>query len=104
VNRATRNCPWSGELWGLKLRVLAGSEDYPFEELYALKQKAISIPWLAAQKTELAKMYFAWISICRAQITDWEDPTDEIVVLEGELEECLEEMGTGIPSALIKCF
>ena len=102
MNRATRNCPWSGELWGLKLRVLAGTGDYPFEELYALKQKAISIPWLAGQKTELAKIYFASISICLKRIMEWEDPVEEILV--GELKECLEEMGTGIPFALIKCF
>jgi hypothetical protein len=69
-----------------------------------LKQKAISIPWLAAQKTELAKIYFAWISICQARFTEWEDPDAEILVLEGELEECLEKMGSGIPFALIKCF
>jgi squamous cell carcinoma antigen recognized by T-cells 3 len=95
LDRATRNCPWSGELWSLYLRILATTEDYPFEELYALKQKAISIPWLAAQTTALAKIYFAWISICRTRITEWEEQIEETAFLEEELEECLEKIGVG---------
>jgi squamous cell carcinoma antigen recognized by T-cells 3 len=95
LDRATRNCPWSGDLWGLYLRVLATTEDYPFEDLYAMKQKAISVPWLSGQTTQLAKLYLAWITICRTRIIEWDEQIEETAFLEEELDECLEKIGTG---------
>jgi hypothetical protein len=104
LERSTRNCPWSGDLWGLIIRFLAEQDDYPLGNIAAQKDKAISIPWLSAQKIEMAKLYYAWISICRQAVVDWDDETDEGSFLESELAECLEKTGTGILASFPACL
>src|SRR5438045_9583411 len=53
LDRATRNCPWSGDLWGLSIRFLAQLDSYPLEKIGSLKAKAISTPWMTERKQEL---------------------------------------------------
>ena len=101
MNRATRNCPWSGELWASYLRSLALLEGYSFEDLVMLKRKAASIPWLSAQITELVKFYFAWMMICKLRISDWDEQIEDVGFLEAELDECLEKAGTGTSDPLL---
>jgi hypothetical protein len=90
-----RNCPWSGDLWGLYLRYIAQLEDQPFDTLTKVKSDALSIPWLSQQPTELVKLYLAWICICRMRITDWDEQIEETDFLEEELDECLGKVNTG---------
>ena len=78
------------------IRFLAQQDDYPLGNIAAQKDKAISIPWLSAQKAETAKLYYAWISVCRLAVVDWDEETDEGGFLESELTECLEKTDTGI--------
>src|SRR5947207_1850237 len=93
MHRATRNCPWSGDLWSLYLRYQAET-DVPLDSLQQLKERIISIPWITSQPGELAKVYFAWLSICRAQIDDWDNQIEDVAFLDGEVDECLENIGT----------
>ena len=95
MNRATRNCPWSGELWGSYIRYLAQLASYPFEDLLALKEKVVSIPWLFGHSTELAKFYFSWISICKLRILDWDEQIEDVGFVEAEVDDCLDKVGTG---------
>jgi len=97
MNRGTRNCPWSGEQWASYMRYLAQVDSYPFEDLVALKEKATSIPWLSAQSTELVKFYFAWITICKLRVSDWDEQIEDVGFLETELDECLDKTGSGTP-------
>jgi squamous cell carcinoma antigen recognized by T-cells 3 len=95
LERGTRNCPWSGDLWGFYLRYLAQLDDYPLGSLAAIKERATSLPWLLTQKPELAKLYYAWISICRLAVVDWDEDTKEGGFIETELANCLDIVGTG---------
>ena len=52
----------------------------------------------------MAKLYYAWISICRLVVVDWDEETDEGGFLESELAECLEKMGTGILASFPACL
>ena len=91
-----RNCPWRGDFWGLYVRYVAQIDGRPFDDLTNLAQRALSVPWLSQQDTEVAKFYLAWISICRLRITNWDEQIEETDFLEDELDECLEKIGTGI--------
>ena len=51
----------------------------------------------------MAKLYYAWISICRLAIVDWDDETDDGGFLENEITECLEKTGTGIRASFPTC-
>jgi hypothetical protein len=64
------------------------------EDIAAVKEKAISIPWLSGQATELVKVYFNWLSICRLAVEDWDEETEEDTYLQLQLEECFEKIGT----------
>jgi hypothetical protein len=79
------------------MRYLAQVDSYPFEDLVALKEKATSIPWLSAQSTELVKFYFAWITICKFRVSDWDEQIEDVGFLETELDECLDKTGSGTP-------
>lgn len=43
----------------------------------------------------MAKFYYAWLSICRSAVVDWDEETNEGGFLESELTECLQKTGTG---------
>jgi hypothetical protein len=90
LDRATRNCPWSGDLWAFYIRFLAQMENYPFENLIGVKEKAVAVP---SQPTELAKFWCVWLSLCRLAVVDWDPLTEEVEFLESELSECLETIG-----------
>jgi len=75
-------------LWGLYIRYLA-EKGSSLEDLAALKDQAIGVPWLQDQKTELAKLYFSWISVCCLATLDWEDESEECSYVQNELEDCL---------------
>jgi hypothetical protein len=63
------------------------------EDLATFKDRAIAVPWLLSQKTELVKLYFSWISVCRVLVIDWEQGiNEEVLFLQDELEECLERV------------
>jgi hypothetical protein len=62
------------------------------EDLATFKDRAIAVPWLLSQKTELVKLYFSWISVCRLLVIDWQGFNEEVVFLQDELEECLERV------------
>ena len=51
----------------------------------------------------MAKLYYAWISICRLAAVDWDEETAEGGFLESEVAECLEKTGTGIPTSFRVC-
>ena len=78
-------------MWGLHIRYLAEKGAQP-ENLAALKDQAIGVPWLLGQKTELTKLYFSWLSICRLAILDWEDESEEASFVRNELQECLDKI------------
>lgn len=92
LERAVRNCPWSGDLWSFYLRHTAQSSSYTVDTLIEIKDRAISIPWLTAQETEMVKVYFTWISLCRLRVSDWEEQIEEMTFLEDQLDECLERI------------
>lgn len=92
LERAVRNCPWSGDLWGFYIRYLA-EKDISIEDLAAFKNRAIAVPWLSTQKTELVKLYFSWISVCRVAVIDWGEGIKEgELFLRDQLAECLEKV------------
>lgn len=93
LERATRNCPWSGDLWAFYIRFLAQVDNYPFANLITVKEKAIAVPWLSSQPAELAKLWCVWLSLCRLAVGDWDPQSDEVEFLESELSECLEAVG-----------
>jgi len=79
------------------LRQLGQLEDTIFDSLIPLKEKAISIPWLASQQPQLVKFYFSWLSICQAEITTLDEESEEQDFLDEELNECLHQVGSGTP-------
>jgi hypothetical protein len=74
-------------------------DGYPLEKIGSLKAKAISTPWMTERKQELAKFYYAWITVCRLSV-DWDEEIDEHGFLDTELAECLEGIGSGNSSHL----
>jgi squamous cell carcinoma antigen recognized by T-cells 3 len=93
LDRATRNCPWSGDLGSLYLRYRAEHGD-PDDTLLHLKERLVANPWLSAQPVELAKVYFAWLSICRFEIGDWDEELENVATIDAEVDECVEKIGT----------
>lgn len=95
MDRAVRNCGWSGDLWSFNIRFQAQMKDVAFSKLWSYKERAVVQPWLTAQPTELAKVIFAWIAICRLFTEDLYEGIEDITSLEDELEDCLERIGNG---------
>jgi hypothetical protein len=71
----------------------------PLEDIAVVKEKAVSIPWLSGQATELVKVYFIWLSLCRLAVEDWDEETEEDTYLQQQLEECFEKIGTSMSNA-----
>jgi squamous cell carcinoma antigen recognized by T-cells 3 len=97
LERATRNCPWSGDLWAFYIRFLAQMDNCPFGNLITVKEKAVAVSWLSSQPAELAKFWCAWLSLCRLAVVDWDSQSEEVQFLESELSECLETVGKRKP-------
>ena len=102
MERAVRNCTWSGDLWGMWLRHLEQLENSNFDDLIKLKENAISVPWLTSQKPQLVKFYFSWLSICQAEIITLDEESEEQEFLDEELNECLEQIGSGTPNSELR--
>lgn len=71
-------------------------DNTPLEDVAAVKERAVSVPWLSDQSTELVKVYFNWLSICRLAVEDWDEETEEDTYLQLQLEECFQKIGTSM--------
>jgi len=65
-----------------------------FETLWNYKERAVVHPWLTPQPTELAKVLYAWMVLCRLQSDDLYEQIEGITSLEDEAEDCLQRIGT----------
>jgi squamous cell carcinoma antigen recognized by T-cells 3 len=95
LDRAIRNCQWSGDLWSLNMRFQAQIQTTTFEDLANLKGRAIDNSYLIANPNELAKLFYAWITICNLKAQDVDIPIDDITTVIDEVRDCLERVGPG---------
>ena len=68
ADRATRHCPWSGELWARRLYCMEAAKK-PFDDLETVKHLATSTGLLeeVGNMEELIKVHLAWCGYLRRQ-------------------------------------
>ncbi|KAF2758438.1 hypothetical protein EJ05DRAFT_475750 [Pseudovirgaria hyperparasitica] len=77
VERATRHCPWSGDLWSHRLLALE-AEKQSFEELEKVKHKATESGMLdQGGMEELLKVYVSWCGFLRRKAFERSSATDD---------------------------
>ena len=78
LERATRHCPWSGDLWSRRL-LQSEVEKRPYEEIGNVKHKATNSGLLdIGGMEEVLKVYGAWCSYLRRRAFDPENTDDEV--------------------------
>ncbi|KAI9698321.1 MAG: Splicing factor [Bogoriella megaspora] len=83
--RATRHCPWSGDLWSKRLLVLEVA-NRPFEELEEIKHKATKTALLElGSMQEILKVYTQWCGYLRRRAFAFEKGATEDQIDEAEV-------------------
>ena len=78
LERATRHCPWSGDLWSRRL-LRSEVENRPYEEIGNVKHKATNSGLLTiGGMEEVLKVYLAWCSFLRRRAFDPNNTDDEV--------------------------
>ncbi|OLL25850.1 C-1-tetrahydrofolate synthase, cytoplasmic, partial [Neolecta irregularis DAH-3] len=88
LERAVRNCPWSGDIWVHYIRSLeCWSKDN--ESIREVKIKALSSGMLASNVVESRKLELAWCNALKRGIHDWSTEVELIDNLENEITESM---------------
>lgn len=82
LERATRHCPWSGDLWSRRI-LRSDVEKRPYEEVGNVKHKATNSGLLdIGGMEEVLKVYSTWCGYLRRQAFDPENTDDEVDMAE----------------------
>lgn len=93
LERATRHCPWSGELWSKRI-LRSEVEKRPYEEVGNVKHKATNSGLLdIGGMEEVLKVYAAWCSYLRRRAFDPENTDDEVDMADMGITGTLEDAG-----------
>lgn len=91
LERATRHCPWSGELWSHRLLAME-SENKAFEEIEEVKHKATASGLVDANSMEdLMKVYIAWCGYLRRRAFKPGSTEEEIDMAEMGIRSSIED-------------
>lgn len=93
VHRASRHCPWSGDLWSKHLLALEASHR-PYKELDDTKHRATSTGLLEdlGGMEELIKVYTAWCGYLRRRAFSSKATDEESDVAEVGITSCIENV------------
>lgn len=93
VERATRHCPWSGELWSKRLYALEASEK-DFQEISDVKHRATASGLLeeAGGVDELIKVHIAWCGFLRRRAFASGASEDEVDMAEVGIRSAIENI------------
>lgn len=92
IERATRHCPWSGDLWAHRLLTME-SEGKPFAEIEQIKHRATSTGLLdVGGMEELMKVYVAWCGGLRRRAFAPGASEDELDIAEVAIRSALEHV------------
>ncbi|KAL1310623.1 hypothetical protein AAFC00_000895 [Neodothiora populina] len=93
LERATRHCPWSGDLWARRI-LRSEVERRPYEEVGNVKHKATNSGLLnIGGMEEVLKVYSAWCSYLRRRAFDPENTDDEVDMADMGITGTLEDAG-----------
>lgn len=82
LERATRHCPWSGELWSKRI-LRSEIEHRPYEEVGNVKHKATNSGLMdIGGMEEVLKVYVTWCSYLRRRAFDPNNTDDEVDMAE----------------------
>ncbi|KZF18982.1 hypothetical protein L228DRAFT_51826 [Xylona heveae TC161] len=94
LERATRHCPWSGDLWSQYV-VTAETEKMAFEDIEEIKHKATSRGLLdAGTMDEVLKVYTSWCGFLRRRAFAHDATDEELDVAEVGIRSALESVRT----------
>ncbi|KAF2458462.1 hypothetical protein BDY21DRAFT_204265 [Lineolata rhizophorae] len=92
LERATRHCPWSGDLWSHRLLALE-SEGKDFVEIEGMKHKATETGLLdVGGMEELTKFYIAWCGFLRRRALEEGAEEDDLDIAEVGIRSALEHV------------
>ncbi|KAB2570345.1 putative RNA-binding protein [Lasiodiplodia theobromae] len=92
LERATRHCPWSGELWSHRLLTLE-AEGRSFDEMESVKHSATETGLLdVGGLEELLKVYIAWCGFLRRKAFDARSSEDDVDIAEVGIRSALEHV------------
>lgn len=92
LERGTRHCPWSGELWSQRLLALE-AEGRSFDEMESVKHRATETGLLdVGGLEELLKVYVAWCGFLRRKAFDARSSEDDIDIAEVGIRSALEHV------------
>jgi RNA recognition motif-containing protein len=92
IERATRHCPWSGDLWAHKLLTME-AEGRPFSEIENIKHRATATGLLdVGGMEELMKVYVAWCGGLRRRAFAPGASEDELDIAEVAIRSALEHV------------
>ncbi|KIW01002.1 uncharacterized protein PV09_07520 [Verruconis gallopava] len=92
IERATRHCPWSGDLWAHRLLTME-LEGRPFAEIENIKHRATSTGLLdVGGMEELMKVYVAWCGGLRRRAFAPGATEDELDIAEVAIRSALEHV------------
>ncbi|KAF2403714.1 hypothetical protein EJ06DRAFT_527318 [Trichodelitschia bisporula] len=92
LERATRHCPWSGDLWAHRLLALE-AEGKEFGEIEDVKHKATATGLLdVGGIDELLKVYVAWCGCLRRRAFEPSASEDELDIAEVAIRSALEHV------------
>lgn len=92
LERGTRHCPWSGELWSQRLLTLE-AEGRSFDEMESVKHSATETGLLdVGGLEELLKVYVAWCGFLRRKAFDARSSEDDIDIAEVGIRSALEHV------------
>ncbi|KTW27481.1 U6 snRNP complex subunit PRP24 [Pneumocystis jirovecii RU7] len=75
--RSIKNYPWSGIPWKYYIYILEHN-NYPLQELCAIKDRSISSGTLFHDINEFVKVMEAWCGYCKRRITQWNNNNEEV--------------------------
>ncbi|KAL0260216.1 Splicing factor [Diplodia seriata] len=92
LERGTRHCPWSGELWSHRLLTLE-AEGRSFDEMESVKHSATETGLLdVGGLEELLKVYIAWCGFLRRKAFDARSSEDDVDIAEVGIRSALEHV------------
>lgn len=92
LERGSRHCPWSGELWSHRLLTLE-AEGRSFDEMESVKHSATETGLLdVGGLEELLKVYIAWCGFLRRKAFDGRSSEDDIDIAEVGIRSALEHV------------
>jgi RNA recognition motif-containing protein len=92
IERATRHCPWSGDLWAHRLLTME-AEGRPFPEMEHVKHRATATGLLdVGGMEELMKVYVAWCGGLRRRAFAVGASEDELDIAEVAIRSALEHV------------